>query len=451
MPKIQLRHDTSTNWTTYNPILLEGEVGVETDTNKMKIGDGTTVYNSLDYFGGDVDLSSYYNKTETDGLLDEKEDNFNAITPLTLGIVKKGKAYRAASGYPEFTGDLITGLIYLFKNKYDRDSYFDATKPWELEVKNVVFTGNQPQRASDFIEVWFDTAAYACRVRLSGNTVSAEVPGSSFGGGFTVQPDIGYDFKLAGAGDNTYSVSYKFSTDADYIVMQTGTRQINLSTQYITLQNSYTLDCLNMYLSNTSFINNGDLLFGSERQLNLNISAGLTIQNGNLVNTNPTAPAVMTGATSSTAGTSGLVPAPAAGDDTKFLSGDGTYKTVSGGGGGTVDQTYDPTSTNAQSGTAVAEAVSDCVQNAELVEVQVVVESSDVSLLPSFYKVFSDGLCIQGGKCTSGTAVTFLKEFANTSYINTCSASASSTTGFTPSATGSYIVVGQVNLTTANS
>ena len=38
-----------------------------------------------------------------------------------------------------------------------------------------------------------------------------------------------------------------------------------------------------------------------------------------------------TGATSGVAGASGLVPAPAAGDDTKFLSGDGTWKTVSGG------------------------------------------------------------------------------------------------------------------------
>lgn len=36
----------------------------------------------------------------------------------------------------------------------------------------------------------------------------------------------------------------------------------------------------------------------------------------------------MTGATASTAGTHGLVPAPAAGDDTKFLGGDGTWKDV---------------------------------------------------------------------------------------------------------------------------
>lgn len=44
----------------------------------------------------------------------------------------------------------------------------------------------------------------------------------------------------------------------------------------------------------------------------------------------------MTGATSSTAGAAGIVPAPAAGDEGKFLAGDGTWKTAGGGGGNTV-------------------------------------------------------------------------------------------------------------------
>lgn len=41
----------------------------------------------------------------------------------------------------------------------------------------------------------------------------------------------------------------------------------------------------------------------------------------------------------------------------------GAFSENSGGGGGTVDQTYDPTSTNAQSGTAVAEAVQPALKN----------------------------------------------------------------------------------------
>jgi hypothetical protein len=36
--RIQLRRDTSTNWTTNNPVLYPGEVGLETDTLKFKVG-----------------------------------------------------------------------------------------------------------------------------------------------------------------------------------------------------------------------------------------------------------------------------------------------------------------------------------------------------------------------------------------------------------------------------
>lgn len=48
-PKIQLRHDTAANWASVNPVLLEGEVAIETDTGKLKIGNGTDNYNNLEY------------------------------------------------------------------------------------------------------------------------------------------------------------------------------------------------------------------------------------------------------------------------------------------------------------------------------------------------------------------------------------------------------------------
>jgi len=46
---IQLRRDTSANWGTANPTLLKGEPGFESDTNKLKIGDGSTAWNALPY------------------------------------------------------------------------------------------------------------------------------------------------------------------------------------------------------------------------------------------------------------------------------------------------------------------------------------------------------------------------------------------------------------------
>lgn len=49
--RIQLRRDTASNWTTADPVLGAGEIGVETDTDQFKIGDGTTAWSSLSYGG----------------------------------------------------------------------------------------------------------------------------------------------------------------------------------------------------------------------------------------------------------------------------------------------------------------------------------------------------------------------------------------------------------------
>jgi hypothetical protein len=49
--QIQLRRGTASEWTSSNPTLAEGEVGLETDTKFFKLGDGSTQWNSLSYGG----------------------------------------------------------------------------------------------------------------------------------------------------------------------------------------------------------------------------------------------------------------------------------------------------------------------------------------------------------------------------------------------------------------
>lgn len=78
------KYDTATNWTTNNPVLLAGEIGVESDTNKFKIGDGTTAWNSLAYGKGSLPSNvtyyieqqstpsaslPYYTKAEIDAMI----------------------------------------------------------------------------------------------------------------------------------------------------------------------------------------------------------------------------------------------------------------------------------------------------------------------------------------------------------------------------------------------
>lgn len=65
---IKLRRGTASQWTTANPVLDAGEMGIETDTNRSKFGDGATAWNSLTYTVGDssgigtIDWTSVLNK-----------------------------------------------------------------------------------------------------------------------------------------------------------------------------------------------------------------------------------------------------------------------------------------------------------------------------------------------------------------------------------------------------
>jgi len=52
--RIKLRRDTAANWTTENPILAAGEPGLETDTGKVKYGDGVSAWALLPHAGSDT-------------------------------------------------------------------------------------------------------------------------------------------------------------------------------------------------------------------------------------------------------------------------------------------------------------------------------------------------------------------------------------------------------------
>lgn len=49
--QFQFRRDVASAWTSANPILLDGEMGIESDSDKFKIGDGVTAWNALPYGG----------------------------------------------------------------------------------------------------------------------------------------------------------------------------------------------------------------------------------------------------------------------------------------------------------------------------------------------------------------------------------------------------------------
>jgi len=71
MSTIKLRRDTAANWLAANPVLSLAEPGLETDTNKIKYGDGTSHWGDLPYAGSGTGNTlvngSYTVSLEADG------------------------------------------------------------------------------------------------------------------------------------------------------------------------------------------------------------------------------------------------------------------------------------------------------------------------------------------------------------------------------------------------
>jgi len=76
--RLQLRRDTAANWTSANPTLAEGEIGIETDTEQFKIGNGSDAWDDLIYAGiqGDTGPAGADGKTILSG----------AVDPTTEGV-----------------------------------------------------------------------------------------------------------------------------------------------------------------------------------------------------------------------------------------------------------------------------------------------------------------------------------------------------------------------------
>ena len=83
MTKIIQRHDTAANWASANPVLAQGEMGIEDDTRKFKFGDGATAWAGLPYAssesGGEtLNYDDLINKPKINGV--ELSNNVSSST-----------------------------------------------------------------------------------------------------------------------------------------------------------------------------------------------------------------------------------------------------------------------------------------------------------------------------------------------------------------------------------
>lgn len=109
MTRIQIRRDTSSNWATYNPILADGEFALETDTRKLKIGNGEQPYNDLAYQDGG-EIPDNVVTTDTTQTITGTKEFTNTILTVGEGMVRAQQSteYRNGAGLSMGANDVYT-------------------------------------------------------------------------------------------------------------------------------------------------------------------------------------------------------------------------------------------------------------------------------------------------------------------------------------------------------
>lgn len=152
------KFDTAENWKTKNTLLLAGEIGIESDTNKFKFGNGTDSWNDLKYAGTDL--------AEIMPLIENAEDNYTVIDAtaeqsdaqaITAVIPTPGKG-DMATVRRTISGDAKSYSLYVYDgaNWSAADGAYDAS--------NVYFK-NDFTLAGDYTSIG--------NVKLSEGTLSA--------------------------------------------------------------------------------------------------------------------------------------------------------------------------------------------------------------------------------------------------------------------------------------
>lgn len=126
--KIIIRNDTAEVWTTKNSILSKGEFGVENDTNKFKIGDGSTAWNDLAYAGAD--------EAAIENIIAQNRDSLYKYT-RTDASQSDADAISAALGEnTAVQGDIVVITTTIDGNTYEQSAFmYDGTQWAEMTGK----------------------------------------------------------------------------------------------------------------------------------------------------------------------------------------------------------------------------------------------------------------------------------------------------------------------------
>jgi hypothetical protein len=267
--RIQIRRGTAADWTAANPTLAAGEVGYDTTSSKMKVGDGSTAWNTLAYVSSDAPAIGEIAQDAIaqalsvgSGLSKTYDDAGNTISLAVDTAVVQTRVANVSDTEIGYL-DGVTSAIQTQLNA--KAASADITELAQDAVNTALVAGSGISKA-------YNDAANTITVTNSGvlsfNTRTGEVTLSSG----DVNTALGYT--AADAAD----LATLTGNTADDITGAITTAGTYTDTSITTLKNDYLPNAI-MDRVNTKFVN-GNGITHSYANNNLTVSTNLVANNG---------------------------------------------------------------------------------------------------------------------------------------------------------------------------
>lgn len=227
--QILLRRGTAAEWTSTNPILASGEFGYETDTKKLKIGDGSTAWTSLAY---SEDKATFIPKsaiTARGQIITGSDTADYAVLPIgsagtlitqnpTTGVLSYQDVSLSSLSDANVAGAASGDLFTRGASQWGRGDFSTALSPFSASTRDLIATGIGESGYFSNAETFGSTGVNKWALPIDTVSATTSAPQAMYQhAGFSNPSVAGYFSKGRNISVPTEAIMYKWGFPSDSV------------------------------------------------------------------------------------------------------------------------------------------------------------------------------------------------------------------------------------------